>query len=151
MPSPLPASRWDFDAAAYLLVRAGFGGSRKKFKRLSRWDRKSRVDSLINPPLENELPPARANPDDQDELRAQMQEAATPEAHRARCAGEHRHHQTRLKGTKTEPPLSKKPTGNSLSLVSRLISGGLPTRIYCVSQGGYDIHAGQMNTHTNDY
>ena len=36
--------------------------------------------------------------------------------------------------------------GNSLSLVARLIGGGLPTRIYYVSQGGYDTHTNQLNT-----
>jgi uncharacterized protein (DUF1501 family) len=33
--------------------------------------------------------------------------------------------------------------GNSLKLVAKLIGGGLPTRIYYVSQGGYDTHTGQ--------
>ena len=35
---------------------------------------------------------------------------------------------------------------NSLKLVSRLIAGGLPTRVYYVSQGGYDTHANQLPT-----
>jgi len=34
--------------------------------------------------------------------------------------------------------------GNSLKLVSKLIGGGLPTRIYYVSQGGYDTHTNQL-------
>ena len=33
---------------------------------------------------------------------------------------------------------------NSLKLVARLIGGGLPTRIYYVSQGGYDTHTNQL-------
>ncbi|MDB6030704.1 MAG: hypothetical protein JWM16_1042 [Verrucomicrobiales bacterium] len=33
--------------------------------------------------------------------------------------------------------------GNSLKLVARLIGGGLPTRIFYVSQGGYDTHTNQ--------
>ncbi|HEY1663025.1 MAG TPA: DUF1501 domain-containing protein [Verrucomicrobiae bacterium] len=33
--------------------------------------------------------------------------------------------------------------GNSLKLVAKLIGGGLPTRIYYVSQGGYDTHTQQ--------
>jgi len=37
--------------------------------------------------------------------------------------------------------------GNSLNLVSRLIAGGLPTRVYYVSQGGFDTHANQLPTH----
>jgi uncharacterized protein (DUF1501 family) len=35
----------------------------------------------------------------------------------------------------------------SLKLVARLIGGGLPTRIYYVSQGGYDTHTNQAATH----
>jgi uncharacterized protein (DUF1501 family) len=37
--------------------------------------------------------------------------------------------------------------GNSLNLVSRLIAGGLPTRVYYVSQGGFDTHANQLPAH----
>ena len=36
--------------------------------------------------------------------------------------------------------------GNSLRLVAKLIGGGLPTRIYYVSQGGYDTHTNQIAT-----
>jgi uncharacterized protein (DUF1501 family) len=35
--------------------------------------------------------------------------------------------------------------GNSLKLVAKLIGGGLPTRIFYVSQGGYDTHTNQIN------
>jgi uncharacterized protein (DUF1501 family) len=38
------------------------------------------------------------------------------------------------------------PLANSLKLVARLIGGGLPTRIYYVSQGGYDTHTNQVAT-----
>jgi uncharacterized protein (DUF1501 family) len=34
-----------------------------------------------------------------------------------------------------------------LNLVARLIAGGLPTRVYYVSQGGYDTHSGQLGSH----
>jgi len=37
--------------------------------------------------------------------------------------------------------------GGSLKLVARLIAGALPTRVYYVSQGGYDTHAGQVPAH----
>jgi uncharacterized protein (DUF1501 family) len=37
------------------------------------------------------------------------------------------------------------PLGNSLKLVAKLIGGGLPTRIFYVSQGGYDTHTNQVN------
>ncbi len=34
--------------------------------------------------------------------------------------------------------------GTSLKLVAKLIGGGLPTRVYYVSQGGYDTHTNQV-------
>jgi uncharacterized protein (DUF1501 family) len=37
--------------------------------------------------------------------------------------------------------------GSSLKLVAQLIGGGLPTRIFYVSQGGYDTHSNQLNSH----
>jgi len=36
---------------------------------------------------------------------------------------------------------------NSLKLVAKLIGGGMATRIYYVSQGGYDTHTNQPGTH----
>lgn len=36
---------------------------------------------------------------------------------------------------------------DSLNLVARLIAGGMPTRVYYVSQGGYDTHSNQEGTH----
>jgi uncharacterized protein (DUF1501 family) len=39
------------------------------------------------------------------------------------------------------------PLANSLKLVARLIGGGLPTRIFYVSQGGYDTHTNQTAAH----
>ncbi|MDB6064428.1 MAG: hypothetical protein JWR26_636 [Pedosphaera sp.] len=35
---------------------------------------------------------------------------------------------------------------NALKLVARLIGGGLPTRVFYVSQGGYDTHTNQLAT-----
>jgi len=37
--------------------------------------------------------------------------------------------------------------GNSLKLVAKLIGGGLATRVFYVSQGGYDTHTNQIGTH----
>jgi uncharacterized protein (DUF1501 family) len=34
-----------------------------------------------------------------------------------------------------------------LKLVAKLIAGGMPTRVYYVSQGGYDTHQGQAGAH----
>ena len=36
---------------------------------------------------------------------------------------------------------------SSLNMIARMIAGGLPTRVYYASQGGFDTHAGQMNAH----
>jgi uncharacterized protein (DUF1501 family) len=35
----------------------------------------------------------------------------------------------------------------SLNIIARMIAGGLTTRVYYTSQGGFDTHAGQFNTH----
>jgi len=37
--------------------------------------------------------------------------------------------------------------GKQFALISRLIAGGMKTRIYYISQGGYDTHTGQANAH----
>lgn len=50
---------------------------------------------------------------------------------------------------KTKPPAAY-PAGklaDSLNLVARLIAGGMPTRVYYVSQGGYDTHSHQDGAH----
>ena len=49
--------------------------------------------------------------------------------------------------TKSSVNYPSSPLGNSLNLVSRLIAGGMPTRVYYVSQGGFDTHANQLPSH----
>jgi uncharacterized protein (DUF1501 family) len=49
--------------------------------------------------------------------------------------------------TKSTVDYPRSQLGNSLNLVSRLIAGGLPTRVYYVSQGGFDTHANQLPAH----
>jgi hypothetical protein len=44
-------------------------------------------------------------------------------------------------------PYPKGALADSLSLVGRMIAGGLPTRVYYVSQGGYDTHTNEVATH----
>jgi uncharacterized protein (DUF1501 family) len=39
------------------------------------------------------------------------------------------------------------PLARSLNLVGRMIAGGLPTRVYYVSHGGFDTHNGQTGNH----
>ena len=52
---------------------------------------------------------------------------------------------TRMTKSSVNYPTSQ--LGNRLNLVSRLIAGGLPTRVYYVSQGGFDTHANQLPAH----
>jgi uncharacterized protein (DUF1501 family) len=49
--------------------------------------------------------------------------------------------------TKSSVNYPQSQLGNSLNLVGRLIAGGLPTRVYYVSQGGFDTHANQLPSH----
>jgi len=39
------------------------------------------------------------------------------------------------------------PIARNLNLVSRMIAGGMPTRVYYVSHGGFDTHNQQANSH----
>jgi uncharacterized protein (DUF1501 family) len=49
--------------------------------------------------------------------------------------------------TKSKMPYPQGQLGASLSLIARMIAGGLSTRVYYASQGGFDTHAGQLGTH----
>jgi len=48
---------------------------------------------------------------------------------------------------KTNVQYDGSPISRNLNLVSRMIAGGMPTRVYYVSHGGFDTHTGQVNTH----
>jgi len=48
-------------------------------------------------------------------------------------------------GNETTYPRTR--LGNQLALVAKLIGGGLSTRVYYLSQGGYDTHTNQRNAH----
>lgn len=48
---------------------------------------------------------------------------------------------------KTKIAYEGTPIGRSLNMVSRLIAGGMPTRVYYVSHGGFDTHNQQVNSH----
>jgi len=52
---------------------------------------------------------------------------------------------TRRVENKAEYPTTQ--LARSLKLVGQLIAGGLPTRVYYVSQGGYDTHTNQTGQH----
>jgi uncharacterized protein (DUF1800 family) len=79
MLAPFAPVRWDFDAAAHLIVRAGFGEHPAEIEKVQALGVARAVDSLVDAVPDHYPPPAWANPHDQDELRSQVQEALTPE------------------------------------------------------------------------
>lgn len=48
---------------------------------------------------------------------------------------------------KSRVPYDGTPIARNLNLVSRMIAGGMATRVYYVSHGGFDTHTGQLNSH----
>ncbi|MBV8140996.1 MAG: DUF1800 family protein, partial [Verrucomicrobia bacterium] len=78
MLSAITANRWDFDAAAHLLVRAGFGGNPSEIQRTLALGPEKAVDSMVNVQPDDYPPPTWATPADGSDLRAQVQAAATP-------------------------------------------------------------------------
>ena len=48
---------------------------------------------------------------------------------------------------KSNVPYPEGRLAASLSMIARMIAGGLPTRVYYTSQGGFDTHVGQANAH----
>ena len=79
MLGPLALKSWDFDAAAHLLVRAGFGGRTEEIQKLHALGPGKAISSLLDAQAELYAPPTWANPQDQDELRYQLRDAVTPE------------------------------------------------------------------------
>ena len=54
---------------------------------------------------------------------------------------------TKIAGNTRGGEYPQSQLGQSLSLVSRMISGGLTARVYYVSHGGFDTHNNQSGTH----
>jgi uncharacterized protein (DUF1501 family) len=48
---------------------------------------------------------------------------------------------------KTSVAYDGTPIARNLNLVARMIAGGMPTRVYYVSHGGFDTHNQQVNSH----
>lgn len=63
----------------------------------------------------------------------------------ARVSSEHLHNV--LKKMPAVRGFPRSQIANDLSLVARMIGGGMSTRIYYLSQGGFDTHANQMYAH----
>ena len=59
---------------------------------------------------------------------------------------------TRIRSAVSKRPLVAYPGGNlsnQLQIVAAMIRDELPTRVYYVTLGGFDTHAGQAGSHTN--
>ncbi len=48
---------------------------------------------------------------------------------------------------KSKVPYPHTRLASNLNVIARMIGGGLTTRVYYASQGGFDTHAGQVNAH----
>jgi len=48
---------------------------------------------------------------------------------------------------KTKVNYDGTPVARNLNLVARMIAGGMATRVYYVSHGGFDTHTGQLHSH----
>ena len=79
MLAPLPASRWDYDAAGHLLVRAGFGGSSAEIQELTDRGLQQSVEKLLSPATAQPTPPSWAYPASLRDLVDQIRSSTTPE------------------------------------------------------------------------
>jgi len=81
--SPLPADRWQFDSAAHLLVRAGFGGKPQEIEKLHSLGLARAVDSLVKVVPDQYPNPVWINPLEQEEVRLRIEAAILPEEKQA--------------------------------------------------------------------
>jgi len=78
MLTPLPSSKWDYDAAGHLLVRAGFGGSQAEIQDLADRGIQPSIEKLLNSvPTEPTLP-SWVSPDSLKDLVEQIHSSTTP-------------------------------------------------------------------------
>jgi Protein of unknown function (DUF1800) len=80
MLSPLAPSRWNFDTAAHLVVRAGFGGSPPEIEKVQALGLEKAVDQLVEATPDPDPPPAWADLRVQNDLRTQIQQTLTHES-----------------------------------------------------------------------
>jgi uncharacterized protein (DUF1800 family) len=87
MLAQLSSRQWNFDTAAHLLVRAGFGGPPAEIERLRAMGLDQAVDAFVDAFQDSVSPPQWANPHSEDELLKQVKEApGQPEKQAARKA-----------------------------------------------------------------
>jgi Protein of unknown function (DUF1800) len=80
MLSPLAPSRWNFDVAAHLVVRAGFGGSPSEIEKVQALGLERAVNHLVEATPDPDPPPAWADLRAQNDLRTQVQQTLTHES-----------------------------------------------------------------------
>jgi uncharacterized protein (DUF1800 family) len=78
----LPSHCWNFDTAAHLLVRAGFGGTPAQIETLVNQGMATAVDSLLDALPENVQPPVWAVPNNLQDLQLQIRQTADSEEKR---------------------------------------------------------------------
>jgi uncharacterized protein (DUF1800 family) len=79
MLTPLPSSKWDYDAAGHLLVRAGFGGSPAEIQDLTDQGMQPSLEKLLNSVAAESVPPTWAYPNSLSDLVEQIRSSTTPE------------------------------------------------------------------------
>jgi len=102
-----------------------------------RWTRPPSMPTTAAP----SIPSRRLRPS------AMAKATRVPPAHSARCANELRQILSIAKKFPASVSYPRTGLGDSLSLVGRMIAGGLATRVYYVSQGGYDTHTTRSHPH----
>jgi uncharacterized protein (DUF1800 family) len=75
----LPSSKWDYDAAGHLLVRAGFGGSPEEIQDLADDGVQASVEKLLSSAPAEATPPSWAYPNSLKDLFDQIRSSSTPE------------------------------------------------------------------------
>jgi len=78
----LPSRNWNFDTAAHLLVRAGFGGTPAEIDSLARQGMEAAVNSLLYGAPESVQPPSWAVPRSLRALQLEVRQTADPEEKR---------------------------------------------------------------------
>src|SRR6266436_219376 len=79
MLTPLPSSKWDYDAAGHLLVRAGFGGSIAEIQDLTDRGMQQSLEKLLNSAPAAPIPPTWAYANSLGALLDQIRSSTTPE------------------------------------------------------------------------
>jgi hypothetical protein len=79
MLTPLQSSKWDYDAAGHLLVRAGFGGSIAEIQDLADRGMQQSLEKLLNSAPAASIPPTWAHTNSLKDLLDQIRSSTTPE------------------------------------------------------------------------